>query len=212
MAKHVILIGGGDYRKRENGEIDEYLKTIITPEMTVLIVPFASEASKHISWAAALYTNFKEHGIDRFSILDPALPDDVVLERINGADVLFLVGGLPDVLIEALRRKGALDAVRNHPGIIIGYSAGALALSEECVILPEPGHPSTEIVRGIGVVPFSTYVHYNESHDGPLSKLSLARDIFAISDRGAIVIAGNHTAYIGKVFKFHRGTKSLVSR
>lgn len=204
MAKEIIFIGGGDYRKQENRAIDKYLIKIIKPEMKILIIPFASRKEKYVSWASALFVNFSKYHIKNFSILDIDLPKEVMIDRIKESDVLFLTGGLPNVLIEALSKKGLISIIRNYHGIIIGYSAGALAICRDCIILPEEGHPGKEIIRGLGLCDFSVYVHYSKDQDKDLSEFSKERKIYAICDKSAIVLKNGKMSFIGDSFLFDK--------
>ena len=66
MVKEIIFIGGGDYRKEENIEIDKYILSLINKDSKILIVPFATTKEKYVSWAATLLNNFKKYDISNF--------------------------------------------------------------------------------------------------------------------------------------------------
>ncbi len=50
MAKEIILIGGGDYRRNENIAIDNYIVSKIDDSSRISIIPFAvKEKEKQVS-------------------------------------------------------------------------------------------------------------------------------------------------------------------
>lgn len=207
---HIVFIGGGDYRKQENEKIDDYLKSVISPEMNILIIPFATDKSKYVSWASTLFNNFKRYGISKMEILDEDLPARVMAERIASSQVLFFTGGMPDKLMNKLIEKELLEKIKKYDGILIGYSAGTLAFCKDCVVLPEEGHPLVEVIEGMGLCDFSTDVHYEESHDVHLFELSKDREIYAIKNKSAIVLNKGKMSFIGEVFLFHKGKKRML--
>jgi len=211
MVKEVIFIGGGDYRKEENLEIDKYLISILNKDSKILIIPFATTKEKYVSWESTLLNNFKKYNLSNFEVLDEDLPKEVMIKRIKSSDALFFTGGLPDLLLNKLKEKDLIKNLLNYSGVIIGYSAGTLAFCNECIILPEEGYTRTQILAGIGLCNFSTYVHYNESHDKYLLELSKDREIYAIENKSAIVLKDNKLKFIGKIYLFKNNQKKDVT-
>jgi peptidase E len=207
MPKEIIFLGGGDYRKEENIEIDDYLISVLNKDSKILIIPFAAPKEKYVSWASALLNNFKKYGISNFEILDEDLSEDIMVKRIKGSNALFFTGGSPELLLDKLKEKNLINFLLNYPGILIGYSAGTLVFCKECIILPEEGRTKIQILNGVGLCDFSTYVHYNESHDKYLLDLSKNREIYAIENKSAVVLKDNRLKFIGKVHLFKNNEK-----
>ncbi len=208
MVRELIFIGGGDYRKEENLEIDKYLLTKISKDSKILIIPFATDKSKYVSWSAALFNNFKKYDLKHWELVDLDLPPEIIKQQIQHSDVLFLTGGLPNLLMENFEKKEVTDIIKTFKGIIIGYSAGALVLSKDCVILPEEGHPGAEIIKGLNLAKFSTYVHYSSEHDIYLKKFSKSREIYAITNQSALIYDGKIIKGIGEIYLFKDGIKT----
>ena len=60
------------------------------------------------------------------------------------SDLVYLTGGVPSMLIERLKKLGVEELLRGFDGVIVGRSAGALALCKKCVIT----YRSTSEVKG----------------------------------------------------------------
>jgi peptidase E len=128
------------------------------------------------------------------------------------SDLEYLPGGDTRILVERLRDTGVGSLLREYDRIIIGNSAGALALCPECILTKGREHPETEIFAGIGLVNFCVDVHYESSKDEELEKLSLKRKIYAVPERCALVYDDGKVSPIGKVYMFWKGQKALLTR
>ncbi len=209
--KELIFIGGGDYRKQENQDIDTYLASILRSSMKILIVPFASPQEKHESWMKTLMANFSKYDLTNFELLDENLSKEEMADKIESAEAIFIIGGLPTTLLAKIRKKDIEESFRKCAGVIIGYSAGAMVLPNSCIILPEGGYTKVEKVKGLGMCDFGIYVHYKEEHDLYLKQFSSNMKIYAISDRSALVYKDGELNYIGEgVYLFHKGKKTRV--
>ena len=208
--KETILIGGGDYRKQENTIIDLYLSKRISPEMKILILPFASPQKTWASWFSALFKNFEKYGWYNFEMLDPDLPSGILTSKIESADILFFTEGLPDILLKLIKEKGLAETIIQHQGLVIGQGASALALCRECIITPNKDYPTALLLEGLNLVSFAVAVHYEESMNPLLMELSRKRKIYALPDKSAIVYKENLTSFIGEVFCFQDGKREVM--
>lgn len=109
--------------------------------------------------------------------------------------------------MEALTRHGLLPIIRRFPGVLIGVSAGALALCKDCIMTKDEDYPETRIIEGMGFVDFSVEVHYHDGIDAELLPLSAGRTIFAIPDGCALMWEGRTPEPVGRVIRFRDGCK-----
>lgn len=123
---------------------------------------------------------------------------------------MYFPGGNTELLIERLRnmRVGAL--LKNYDKVIVGNSAGALVLCKECIMKKGRKHRSTIILAGLRLVDFSVDVHYKSSKDKELFKLSDRREIYAITEKSALIFDNNHLTCIGEVYLFHGDRKTKL--
>lgn len=83
---------------------------------------------------------------------------------ILNADVVYFLGGLPDLMMDRLRDKGLVDVLQHHPGIIMGYSAGAVIQLAEYHLSPDADYPDFAYHTGIPYLDgFYLQVHYDQS-------------------------------------------------
>lgn len=108
---------------------------------------------------------------------------------------------------------------RARARIIVGNSAGALALSKTYVATGEQGgEPKVEAAPGLGLVDFGITVHYKgpsttysvRSFDEVLKSLSerLKTGIYAIPERHALVWSDGSLNFVGDVYLFLQGEKT----
>jgi len=129
--------------------------------------------------------------------------------KVECSDLIYLTGGLTTVLIERLKSKSVDPLLRKYDKVIVGRSAGALALCKKCV-LTDRRKPAVKVIKGLGLVDFSVKVHYEPSKDGELKRLSKEETIYAIPERSALVYDRGCLSFIGDVYVFQNGEKTRV--
>ncbi|MFJ7828344.1 Type 1 glutamine amidotransferase-like domain-containing protein [Psychrobacillus sp. NPDC096623] len=182
----LCFIGGGHVLKGELDEVFEELSKRIKPNSKILVVPFATEVSKYDSWMGSLEQAFSNMINVKLDILHEDFPTSEMVTMINDSDVLYLIGGRPEKLLKIIQEKELAASIRNYPGLIIGYSAGALAFCEDCILTKDDDYPESIVIKGLGLVDFSVEVHYTEANDDELFALSTERTIYALPDGCAI--------------------------
>ena len=208
MPKETIFIGGGDYRKKENAEVDTYLLGTLKENAKVVFLPFAvKEIEKRESRARSISEAL---GTDRkliFSMIDENTQDSKeIIGEIEKGDAVFLLGGDPLLLLAEIKRLGLVETLVNFEGILIGYSAGAMIFSDKIII---PGgmderYPEDKISEGLGIFNFSIIPHYSPEHKEVVQKLSKVSDIYALPNKSALVMEKGKKKEIGEVLYFRR--------
>jgi dipeptidase E len=203
MEKQLILIGGGDYRKDENKEIDSYILSQINPNSKFLIIPFAKkENEKRKSIFDSISKVFNKKEKYSFSILDENIQTkEEMIDKINSSDVLFLTGGDPILLKAKIKELNIQESIKNFKGLTIGYSAGAMIFSEKIIIPKEmdKNYPNSKISKGLGSIKFSIIPHYKEEFYEILKKLSKETEIYALENKSALILKNQEIKKIGKV-------------
>lgn len=113
-------------------------------------------------------------------------------EKIRGADILYFTGGLPDAMMDRIREFGLYELIRDHPGVKLGCSAGAVIQLEEYHLSPDRDYPEFAYYEGFPWLrDFYVEVHY-EGY--PTQKEAIAR---VLRERGKIVYStGNNRSAI----------------
>lgn len=134
-----------------------------------------------------------------------------MVRKINAHDVLYFIGGRPDLLMQRLHEKNLIPVIKQFQGLIIGYSAGALVLSNDCIISKDEDYPKTNVIIGIGLVDFSIEVHYETSIDEEIIGLSNKREIYAIPNGSAIFWNGIKIICINEIYHFSNLSKEKIT-
>lgn len=198
----LCFIGGGRLK-----EFHDVLLPYVDEDDKVLIIPFATEETKYTRWLKNANSFFSALGISDTNILSIQDSPRHSIEKIESSNILFFTGGRPEKLIAHLNEKSLIDVIKKHDGLLIGYSAGALAFSYDCIITKDDDYPETQLIRGIGIVDFSVDVHYTPVIDHDLLKLSNQRIIYAIPEKCMLIWDGHQFISNDELFCFHNETK-----
>lgn len=129
-------------------------------------------------------------------------------KKIQGADILYFTGGLPDRMMERIKEFGIYDAILQHNGIFLGYSAGALIQLKEYHISPDKDYAEFSYYEGFPLIDdFYLEVHYQGREEQNLAiqkvlterkKPVYATEMFS----GAIIARNGKIKTVGNVKKF----------
>ena len=112
------------------------------------------------------------------------------------------------MLIERLKKMGVDSILREFEGVIVGRSAGALALCKKCVITYR-STSEVKVIYGLGLVDLTLKAHYRLGWDRELIELSKTVDIYAVPKGSALVYNKGNLSTINNVYLFHRGERQI---
>lgn len=183
----------------------------MTTEHKVLIIPFATEVSKYEGWNKTIEQTFNLIGNNNVELLEFETDAHDMVSKINKHDVLYFIGGRPDLLMQRLHEKNLIPVIKQFQGLIIGYSAGALVFSNECIISKDEDYPQTMVINGIGLVDFSVEVHYEPSIDEEIIELTNTREIYGIPNGSAIFWNDIKIMCINEIYHFSNLRKEKIT-
>ena len=205
----LYFLGGENVVKRDSREINEaaFLDAGEAPAVVVF------------SWARASFEQAykrRKRLFDYFRSLGACTVDSVeysntyaeIATKVECSDLIYLPGGLASVLVERLKNKSVDRLLHRYDGIVVGRSAGALALGKKCVVTKNRRNPTSKMISGIGLVDFSVKAHYKPSKDEALKRLSKKEKIYAIPERSALVYDDGALSFMGEVYLFQNGEKT----
>lgn len=205
----LYFLGGEDVEKRNSEEINRKAFLDAGGAPVVLIFPWTGKsvgkADKH---RETLADYFRECGASSIEFAELSDSFKEIDEKMNRANLICLPGGDARILLERIENAKVDKLLRKFGGIIIGNSAGALALCKDCILTKGRVHSETTIIPGLGLVDFSFDVHSGISKDRELEKLSMKRKIYAIPEKCALVFVNGETSFMGDLYFFHRGEKT----
>ncbi|WP_342577490.1 Type 1 glutamine amidotransferase-like domain-containing protein [Psychrobacillus sp. FSL K6-2843] len=207
----LFFIGGGHVLKGELNDVLEELECKINPNAKVLIIPFATDESRYDSWMESMRQAFACIPNVTLGLLHEELSKEKMVTMIQAYDVLYFIGGQPERLLQVILDKELTGTISSFPGLMIGYSAGALAFCTDCILTKDEDYPDTIVLQGLGLVDFSVEVHYRPESDNELLTLSKGRTIYALPDGSAIFYKdGNIDTRVNNIITFENSNKSIV--
>lgn len=196
-----ILIGGGRHNTKELDTVNAAIAPILQGKERMLVIPFATDSHKVEKWFEQVKNHYSLLGVKEFEIIEEESVERMK-QQIDSADILFLTGGRPDRLIDKIHDLKLLPAFQSFNGIIIGYSAGALALCKWCLITEDDDYPETFMRMGLGLFPEMVEVHYKPEIDSELIPIAKIQPIYAIPDGSALIVKGASIQVVNNVVLF----------
>ena len=209
MAK-LYLLGGENLRRRDAKEINLSAFQDAGGKPKVLV----------FAWAHATFGNnytYRKRVLDYFRSLGASDVDfaefsdtpEETARKVRGSDLVYITGGFASALIQRLKARSVSTLLRGYNGVIVGRSAGALALCKRCVVT-DRNKRSAKIVEGLGHAELCVKVHYRPSKDKTLRLLSMQERIYAIPHRAALICNGGSLSFMGDLFSFENGERFLL--
>ncbi len=110
-------------------------------------------------------------------------------QAVREADIVYFPGGLPDRMMQRMEEFALVDVLRQHDGIVMGYSAGAVIQLAEYHLSPDADYPQFGYYAGLSYLDnFYLEVHY-EGND--VQKQAIRR---VLTERGKRVYATQKNA------------------
>ena len=162
--KNIIFIPGG---MGKNSKTDKYVNT-------------------DVEW-------FREIGIDikNVDIFDVDMNMETLEEKINNADIIFLMGGDTIGQFEFISKLNISEKIKEFQGAVIGVSAGAINLGNISICSKDidDGVENTKIYEGIGRIDYTFEPHFEISNCELLKN-----ELFPASNKFKIYGITNDTA------------------
>jgi len=204
----MYLLGGENVLKQDSREINEVAFREAAESPRVVVFPWARASfDKTYKRRKRLFNYFRSLGASIVDFADHSDALEDIKRKVEFSDLVYLTGGLTTVLIERLKNQSVDVLLRKYDKVIVGRSAGALALCKKCV-LTDRRKPEVKMINGLGLVDVGVKVHYKSSEDAELKRLSKKEKIYAIPERSALVYDNGFLSLIGDVYVFQNGGKA----
>ncbi len=133
-----------------------------------------------------------------------------VAEKMANAGVVYLTGGQPSILIERIKTVGLDQLLKSYDYVIVGRSAGALALCKRCITTCR-SNGKVRVVEGLGLVNITLKTHYTQDKDEVLKRFSMKEKIFAVPEGSALVYDKGKLSAVRKVYVFNGGERQVFN-
>jgi peptidase E len=203
----LYLLGGENIARRSAKEINTqaFKEAYSTPN--VLVIPWASPSFDDTYRKRTLVTDyFRSLGADSVEFAEYTQAVKIA-DKINAANVIYLTGGQTSILIERAKTMNLTQILKTYNGIIVGRSAGALALCNRCITTCRY-NGIARIINGLGLINLTLKAHYISKNDETLKFFSLKEKIYAVPKDSALIYEHGKIWANGNVYVFNGGRRS----
>ena len=205
------LIGGENIQKRDAEPVNQRAFNDAGEAPKVLVFSWARASfDKTYLKGKTVFDYFRSLGASTVSVVDYSWTNGEIKAKLGETNLVYLTGGVPSVLLERLKKLAVDALLKDFDGVVVGRSAGALALCKKCVITYR-SNGAVKVIDGLGLVDLTLKAHYRLGNDEALLELSRFEDIFAVPKGSAIVYDHGNLSYINNVYLFHKGERQKLS-
>lgn len=206
----LYLLGGENVFKRSAKEVNEraFLNAGESPVVVVFSWARASFDRKYRK-RKILTDYFISLGASTVTFIEYSDTNETIAEKMADSNLVYLTGGLASVLVERLKKVGVDRLLHEYGGVIVGRSAGALALCRKCVVTCR-SNSKVKIIDGLGLIDLTLKVHYKPEKDSALERLSRQEKIYAVPEGSALVYNNGACSFMGEVYLFENGKKRML--
>jgi dipeptidase E len=211
MAK-LYFLGGENIVKRNARDINANAFQDAGGTPAVLVFSWARASfDKTYKRRKRLFDYFRSLGASTVDFAEYSDTPQEIAIKVKNSDLIYLTGGLTTALLERLKSKNVDRLLHRYNRVIVGRSAGALALCRQG-ILTSKNKQTHKIITGLRLVEFTVKVHYKPSEDAELKSLSKEERIYAIPERSALVYDNDTLSFMGDVYVFKNGEKHALTK
>ncbi|MCL1977687.1 MAG: Type 1 glutamine amidotransferase-like domain-containing protein [Candidatus Bathyarchaeota archaeon] len=203
----VYLLGGERIRKRDGETVNQQAFSDAGGSPDVLVFSWARANFDQTYQRQKLIYNYLRYlGANSVTVAGYSTSKQELREKISQTDLIYLTGGSPSVLIERFKRIEVDALLKDFNGVIVGRSAGALALCKKCLVTIR-STKQVKIVDGLGLLDLTMKAHYTPKKDEQLKRLSIGEQIFAVPMGSAIVYSKGVLSCINQIYLFENGER-----
>jgi peptidase E len=205
----LYFLGGENVAKRDAKEINASAFSDAGNSPAVTVIPWARPSfDVGFKRRKRLTEYFRSLGASRVSFLEFSDSVEDIAINLSGSDLVYLTGGQVSTLLSRLRRRSLDKLLHSYRGVVVGRSAGAVALGKNCIVTNRYSG-RRKVIVGLGQTDFTMKAHYEPSEDYLLKEMSKIEKIYAVPTRAALVYDNGSLSFIGKVLLFENGQKTL---
>jgi len=205
----LYLLGGENVYKKSTRDVNEKAFQDVWRHPNILVFPWARPSFDKMYRKRKILSNyFLSLGAGNVEFIEYG--QSGVAEKMANAGVVYLTGGQPSILIERIKTMGLDLLLKSYSYIIVGRSAGALALCKRCITTCRR-NGRVRVVEGLGLVNITLKTHYTQDKYEVLKKLSMSEKIFALPKDSALVFHKGRLSAVKKVYIFNRGERQVFT-
>jgi peptidase E len=202
----LYLLGGENVTRRSAKEINMQAFHDAAESPSVLVFPWARPSFDNTYQKRKLVTEyFRSIGASNVDFVEYGEAGSLS-EKISSTDLIYFTGGQASILLERATKMHLEAQLRAFKGVIVGRSAGALALCRHCVTTQRYSQ-KIGLVNGLSLVPIALKTHYIAEDDEILTRFSHKTPIYAVPKDSALIYQDGNLSTAGKVYLFNGGVR-----
>jgi peptidase E len=202
----LYLLGGENVTRRSAKEINMQAFHEAAQSPSVLVFPWARPSFDNTYSKRRLVTDYyRSIGAATVDFAEYAEAGSLE-EKIRSVDLIYLTGGQASILLERTAKMHLETPLRSFKGVIVGRSAGALALCKHCVTTQRYSQ-KIQLVNGLDLAPIALKAHYIAEDDHTLQHFSHKTPIYAVPKDSALTYQNGKLSAVGTVYLFNGGER-----
>jgi peptidase E len=207
----LYLLGGENVYRRSAKRVNERAFQDAEHPLKVLVFAWARLHFERKYRKRKLFIDYLNSlGACTIDFIEYSDSKESIEEKMASAGLIYLTGGLTSVLIERLKEKGVDRLLSSYSGIIIGRSAGALALCRRYISTVR-SNSKVRVVDGLGLTDLTLKVHYTPQKDDVLLLFSEWERIYAVPQNSALIFDNGPLEVLGEAYLFENGQKRSLT-
>jgi dipeptidase E len=207
----LYLLGGENVHRKSAKHVNEKAFADAGGQPNVLVFPWARPYfDNKYGKRRLLIDYFRSLGAENTAFAEYDHLENIG-EKLAESNLVYLTGGQTSVLIERMKNMGLDRQLRSYSGVIVGRSAGALALCKKCLTTCR-SNSKLKVVEGLGFVDITMKAHYLRSREDALRRFSLKEAFFAVPSKSALVYENHELSSIGRVYVFRNGERQIFRK
>ena len=135
--------------------------------------------------------------------IDSRISKEDAKDYINNSDIVFLLGGSPDLQMKFINEYELNEVIANT-NIVIGVSAGSMNQGERVVYKDDFENFIMKDYKGLGLTDSNIFPHYDENNIDCVNEVKEVKEIneiVCLPNESFIYIENGKTKILGKYYK-----------
>jgi dipeptidase E len=208
----IYLLGGENTLRRDAQDVNQAAFNDAGESPNVLVFSWARASfDETYPKRKLIFDYFRSLGAGTVNVVDFSRTYEEIKQKISDADLVYLTGGVPSVLVERLGSLHVDWLLRNFGGVVVGRSAGALVLCRKFMVTYK-SDSSVCLRDGFGLVDITLKAHYKPGKDIDILELSKKEPIYAVPKGSAIVVQDGKLSFVNTVYLFKDEQRLIVNQ
>ena len=197
-----------DRDKGFNDNQKKYIKEDIKNDMSItFIASLFDEYERNTTQVKEIVNVFKNIDINfkEVHLIDNRVSKEDAYKYIEKTDIVYLMGGSPELEMKSIIEYNLFNILRNRNGITIGTSAGAMNQTDRVIYKDDFKNYELVDYQGLG---FNIYPHFdidNKEYMDEVFEVSKYARIVGLPNESFIRIKDNDIDFVGKHYFIENG-------